>query len=123
MCAYGGWEAWAIIRQCVEMDRAICERDLPVFVFPGHRVLQPVLVIPLVIILACMRSAGFCAFTGGMSDHHRLVSEVCQLKRGKQADIPQERVIVDSNVLERIAQAHELVHALLQNVPAAEHAE
>ena len=105
------------------MYRAVGEGDVPIFVLPRAGVLQPVLVVTLVIVFARMGAARFGAREGGMGDDHRLIREIGKLQRGDQRDIPQERVVVDRDTLERVTQSRQLVQSLLQDVAAPEHAE
>ena len=76
-----------------------------------------------VVILARVRAARFGARAGGVRDHDRLIRQIGELQGRDQRDIPQQRIVVDRDALERIAQRDQLVQSLLQGVAAPEHAE
>src|SRR6266851_3333272 len=78
--AHSGRKALHLVGKCIEMDWAVGESDVPIFVLPRDGVLQPVLVIALVIILARMCAARFGARHGGVGNHHRLIREIGKLQ-------------------------------------------
>src|ERR1700676_968724 len=105
------------------MDRARGEGDIPVFVLPRDGVLQPVLVVPFVIVFSRMRSARLRACDSGMGYDDRLIRKIGKLQSRDQRDIPKQRIVVDGYLVKRIAQRRQLVHSFLQRIAATEHAE
>src|SRR5258706_15884171 len=55
--AFGGPKALDVVGERIEAHRPVGERDVPVGVLPGHSVLEPVLIVPLVIVLAGVGAA------------------------------------------------------------------
>ena len=50
--ALGGRKALNVVGKGIETHRPMGEGDVPVFILPGNRVLEPVLVIPILVVLA-----------------------------------------------------------------------
>src|SRR5260221_2074932 len=86
--AHSGRKALHLVGERIEMDRAVGEGDVPIFVLPRDGVLQPVLVIALAKVLARMRAARFGALDGGVSDDYGLICEIGKLQRRDQRDVP-----------------------------------
>src|SRR5271168_1534494 len=80
VCSLGRRKAWHFVGQRNQVDGAIVERDIPICVLPRNGVLQPVCVIPMLIVLSRMRSARFCARACRMRDNDRLLDEVRELQ-------------------------------------------
>src|SRR5260221_7366637 len=74
--AHSGRKALHLVGERIEMDRAVGEGDVPIFVLPRDCVLQPVLVVALVVVLARMCAARFGARHGGVSDDNGLICEI-----------------------------------------------
>src|SRR5712664_1966712 len=71
-----------------QTHRAIVEGDLPVCVFPGNGVLEPILVIALLKVVTRMCASRFRSGNGGTSNHDCLLRQVGELEGRDQRDVP-----------------------------------
>src|ERR1700730_13024509 len=116
------WKAFHFVGERLQTHRAIVERDLPVCVFPGNGVLEPILVIALLKVVTRMCASRFRAGNGGMSNHDRLLRQICELKGRDQRDVPLQRGVIDRNALQWIAQVVQPLHSLLQGILTTKYA-
>ncbi len=93
-------KAFHFVGERVQTHRAIVEGDVPVGVFPGNGMLEPILVIALLKVIARMCASRFRAGNGGMSNDDGLLRQIGKLESRDQRDVPLQRGIIDRNALQ-----------------------
>ena len=79
--AHGWGKALDLVGQSIQTDLAVGELDVPVVVFPGDGVLEPILVVAFLEVLTRMGPTRLGSAASGVRDHHGLVCEIGELQR------------------------------------------
>src|SRR2546421_1102987 len=110
-----------VARQGVQMHGAVVEAGTPRPLDPHERVLEPVTVVALREILACVRAAALGAIRRRVDGGRGLQQQVLELEGLDEIGVPDERAIADPHLGEGIEGRAEPLDTLSEAFPAAKY--